>query len=73
MYEIARQRMAEMQQAAQQAGEARAAARARRARAKARDVIAVPVIPDFADEMFETARDALPAPDTRGRRARPGR
>jgi hypothetical protein len=67
IYEMARQRIAEQQRAARQAGEARerrAAARGRRAKAKAPEAIVTPAIPDFADEMFETARDAVPAPRT---------
>jgi ATP/maltotriose-dependent transcriptional regulator MalT len=67
MYEMARQRIAEQQRAARQAGEARerrAAARGRRAKAKAPEAIVTPAIPDFADEMFETARDTVPAPRT---------
>lgn len=78
MYEVARQRVADQQRAARQAGERRTAARARRAR-KARketqETIAAPVIPDFAHEMFDVARDAVPAPRpgspeaTRGRDA----
>ncbi len=67
MYEMARQRIAEQQRAARQAGESResrAAARGRQAKAKAPEAIVTPAIPDFADEMFETARDADPAPRT---------
>jgi hypothetical protein len=79
MYEVARQRIAEQQRAARQAGEARerrAAARGRRARKEAPEAIATPAIPDFAHEMFDAARGAVPAPreeDTRGRRTRAGR
>jgi len=79
MYEVARQRIAEQQRAARQAGEARerrAAASGRRARKEAREVIATPVIPDFAVEMFDEARDAVPAPRQeakRGRQTRAGR
>ena len=76
MYEVARQRIAEQQRAARQAGEAReqrAAARAsRRAKKGTPDTITAPVIPDFAHEMFDAARDAVPAPrreDPRGRHA----
>jgi hypothetical protein len=78
MYEMAKQRMAERQRAAQQAGEARllrAAARGRRARKEATEAVATPVIPDFAEEMFDAARDSVPAPRqeaTRGRHARSG-
>ena|ERR1700761_2561728 len=67
MYETAKQRMAEQQRAAQRVREARelrAAARGRRARKAAPEAVATPVIPDFADEMFEAARDAVPAPRT---------
>jgi hypothetical protein len=78
MYEMARQRMAEQQRAAREAGEARRQrriARGRPARAEAPDKTVVPAIPDFAHEMFdpardavrETARDEVPA---QGRRAR---
>jgi hypothetical protein len=79
MYEVARLRIAEQQRAAQQAGEARqrrAAARGRHARRGAAEVVATPAIPDFADEMFDAGRDAVPAPrreDGRGRHARSGR
>ena len=83
MYEMARQRLAEQQQAVQRATEAheqRAAARGRRGRrgkAKTREEIVTPVIPDFADEMFGTARDAVPTPgeekeDPRDRHAQTG-
>jgi hypothetical protein len=72
MFELARQRVAEQQRAAQQAGEARqqrAAARAsRRARKTRQETIAAPAIPDFAHEMFDAAGDAVPAP----RREAPG-
>jgi hypothetical protein len=67
MYEMARQRIAEQQRAARQAGEARerrAAARGRHAKAAAPEAIVAPAIPDFADEMFEAARKAVPAPGT---------
>ena len=76
MYEVARERVAEQQRAARQAGEAReqrAAARAsRRAKKGTPDTITAPVIPDFAHEMFDAARDAVPAPrreHPRGRHA----
>jgi hypothetical protein len=77
MYEMARQRIAEQQRAARQAGEARerrALARARRARKEAPETIATPVIPDFAEEMFAATGDAVPSPkeNTRGRHARSG-
>jgi hypothetical protein len=67
IYELARQRIAEQQRAARQAGEARdrrAAARGRHAKAKAPEAIVTPAIPDFADEMFEAVRDAVPEPRT---------
>jgi|HubBroStandDraft_2_1064218.scaffolds.fasta_scaffold1153437_1 hypothetical protein len=81
MYEVARQRIAEQQRAARQAGQARerrASGRGRRAKAEAPEPIVTPVIPDFAHEMFETARDAVPAPrkekgDAPGRPAPTGR
>jgi hypothetical protein len=79
MYEMARQRVAEQQRAARQAGEARerrAAARGRHARKEAPQVIATPAIPDFAAEMFAPGGDAMPAPrreTTDGRHARTGR
>ena len=79
MYEVARQRAAERQLAARQAGEARqarAAARERRARDKAQDAPVGPAIPDYAHEMFEGVRDAVPAPrqqDGRGRHTRASR
>lgn len=85
MYEIARQRVAEQQRiaerqrAAQAAGEARsrhAIARWRRGKAARAEEIATPVIPDFVAEMFEAARDTLPAPreeEAGGRPARSGR
>ena len=64
-YEVARQRVADQQRAARQAGdrrEARAAARARRARGKAPEAPVVPVIPDYAHEMFAGLGDAVPTP-----------
>jgi hypothetical protein len=76
MYEMTRQRIAEQQRAARQASqvrERRAAARGRRARQERGQEIVAPAIPDFAHEMFETARDTVPAPreeSGRGRRAR---
>lgn len=79
MYEMARQRMADHQRAARNASlarTARAAARERRASAAAAERIAVPAIPDFPAEMFESSRSAVPAPreeETGGRRARSGR
>ena len=79
MYEMARQRIAEQQRVAQAAGEARsrrAIARWRRRKAAQAEEIATPVNPDFAAEMFEAARDTLPAPreeEAGGRAARSGR
>jgi hypothetical protein len=76
MYEVARQRIADQQRAARQAGEARqrrAIARGRHARKEAPEVVATPVIPDFAAEMFDAAKGAVPAPreeGTGGRHAR---
>jgi hypothetical protein len=70
MYEVAKQRIAEMQDAARRAGmarEQRAAARARRAGKKSAETIASPVIPDFAHEMFNMTQD------TGGSHARSGR
>ena len=63
MYEVARERIAEQQRGARQAREARAQrAAARAARRAKKEAIAAPVIPDFAHEMFDVARDAVPAP-----------
>jgi hypothetical protein len=76
MYELAKQRMAEQQRAAREAGEARsrrAAARGRHAKAAPVAEIGTPVIPDFADEMFAAARDAGPQHRAGGRHARSGR
>jgi hypothetical protein len=82
MYEMAKQRIAEQHRAAREAAQARsqrAAARGRHSKAEARDAVPVPVIPDFADEMFGTAPNAVPAPRAeqdetgRGRPARSGR
>lgn len=67
MYEIARQRTADRQRAARQAGDARAAraaARDRRARKEAPATIVTPVIPDFVEEMFNQEKG--------GRHARAG-
>ena len=78
MYDMAKLRIAEQQRAARQAGQARElrrAARARRARKEAPETIATPVIPDFAEEMFAAAGDAVPEPrqeNPRGRHARSG-
>jgi hypothetical protein len=63
MYEMARQRIAEQRRTAQRAGKARewrAIARGRRARDEATQAPVPPVIPDFADEMFD--KRAVPAP-----------
>ena len=79
MYEVARQRIAEQRRAARDAGEARAAraaARGRRAKDAAQEPVAAPAIPDYAHEMFEGVRDAVPAPrqqDGRGRHTRASR
>jgi len=79
MYDMALQRMADQQRAARQAGQARslrAIRRGRRARAASAEEIAIPVIPDFAAEMFSGVRDAVPAPraeEAGGRPARSGR
>lgn len=62
-YELARQRAAEAQQAAREAGRAReartAGGRLRGKEAQATEV-ATPAIPDYADEMFPAAD--VPAP-----------
>jgi hypothetical protein len=74
MYEVARERIAQQQRDAGQAREARAqraAVRAaRRAKKGAREAIATPVIPDFAHEMFDVARDAVPGPRQEAGRGR---
>ncbi len=75
MYEVARQRIAEQQRAARQAGEARerrAAARGRRARKEATEAVATPAIPDFAarDVRRGTGRGSRAAA---GNHARPPR
>ena len=74
LYEVARQRVADQQRAARQAGQAherRAAVRAaRRARKETQETIAVPAIPDFAHEMFGTARGTVPAPREEAPRGR---
>lgn len=60
MYEMARQRIAEQQEAARKASKAReqrAAARGKRAKKDRTETIAVPTIPDFAHEMFDAAGD----------------
>jgi len=80
MYEMSRQRIAEQQRAAREAGEARKqakAARGRHARAAAATPAVLPAIPDFAHELLDNAaRDEIPAQrqDTpRGRHARTSR
>ena len=70
MYEVARERVADQQRDARRAGEARAARAARRAQKGAREAIAAPVIPDFAHEMFDVARDAVPGPRQEAGRGR---
>lgn len=77
MYEMARQRMAEQQRVAREAGEVRAqraSARGRRGKAPLAKEIARPAIPDFAHEMFTAARDAVPAQreEARDRHAQSG-
>ena len=64
-YEVARQRVADRQRAARQAGlarEARAATRAQRARDKASQAPVAAAIPDYAHEMFAELGDAVPTP-----------
>jgi hypothetical protein len=76
MYEVGRQRLAERQRAARQAAEAseqRAAARGRRARAAKPEEIALPVIPDYAHELFDGAAGAAADGAARGRHERTGR
>lgn len=71
LYEVARQRVAEQQRAARQAGEARQRrAAARAARRAQKETIAGPAIPDFAHEMFGTARGTVPAPREEAPRGR---
>jgi hypothetical protein len=78
MYEIAKARIAEQEKHAREAGEARrqrAEARDRRRKQRAVDS-AVPVIPDYADDLLEVAQNSVPAPREeapRGRHARSGR
>ena len=67
MYEVARQRIADQQRAARQAGEAhqrRAAARGRHARKEAPETTVTPAIPDYVVEMFSQEKG--------GRHARAG-
>jgi hypothetical protein len=71
-YEMAKQRIAEQQQAAGRAREAREARAAGRGRRRRRDAVDLPEIPDFAHELLAAIPDSRPeAP--RGRRARAGR
>ena len=79
MYEMAKQqmaerhRLAEQRQIARQARKSRATARGRRVLDEVPEAVVMPVIPDFADEMFDAARKAVPAPRPeagRGRHAR---
>jgi hypothetical protein len=78
MYELARQRVAEQRQAAKHAADAardRAAVRGRHAKRAELDAAALPVMPDFADDLLEVA-DAVPAPREevgRGHHAQSGR
>jgi hypothetical protein len=77
MYEMARQRIAEQQRATQRAMEARKQRAAARGRRRKEQEVVTPEIPDYADEMFGTARDAVPAPrdekgDVSGRHAQTG-
>ena len=78
-YEVARQRVADRQRSARQAGlarEARAATRAQRARDKASEAPVAPAIPDYAHEMFAELGDAVPTPRREagdGRQTRAGR
>jgi hypothetical protein len=78
-YEVARQRVADRQRSARQAGlarEARAATRAQRARDKASQAPVAPAIPDYAHEMFAELGDAVPTPRREagdGRETRAGR
>lgn len=76
MYEVARQRIAEQQRAARQASEERqrrAIAHSRHAGKEKQETVVAPAIPDFADEMFDPARGAAPAPAARGRGTRASR
>jgi hypothetical protein len=75
LYELAKQRNAELRRAGE-AHQRRAAARGRRSRDDAPQAIVAPEIPDFADEMFDGARDLVPPPRQetgRGRHARTSR
>jgi len=75
MYELARARIAEQERAARQAGEARRQrAEARAARRKSRQAEpAMPAIPDYADDLLDVARDAVPAPREEAPHGRPAR
>lgn len=75
MYEIARQRIAEQQRAARQAGEAhrrRAEARGRH-RENREAGPAVPAIPDYAEDLLGSAWDTVPAPREETPQGRPAR
>lgn len=50
----------------------RMTARKRRAKGEATGQVDVPLIPDFADEILQAARDEAPAPHARGRHVRSG-
>ena len=73
-YEVALQRVAEMERTARKGGELqrfRAEARARRrAASAAAKEIATPAIPDYAEEMFAAAGAAVPEPRVGERTAR---
>jgi hypothetical protein len=61
MYEVAKQRIAEQQEAARKASRAReqrAAARGRRSGKEKAETITGPTIPDFVHEMFDAVRHA---------------
>ncbi len=70
MYEVARQRMAELHRAASRSRDARAARDAARGRNK--DEVALPAIPDFAHELLAAIPTARPEGE-RGHRTRAGR
>ena len=70
-YELARQRVAEAQQAAREAGRAREARQAGRRHGKDAAEAAMPAIPDYADEMFGPA--GIPAPRREEATDRPAR
>ena len=65
MYDMARQRIADQHRQAERRRSARQAVRARKqaeaaARGRNAGAAQVPVIPDYAHEMFSAARDAVP-------------